>query len=57
MPAHGRYVPTPAKTDEEGIVTVPPPAPDPLPRILATVGLVALIGIGVTALFTRRKNT
>ena len=57
MPTQGRYVPTPAETDENGIVAVPPPAPDPLPRLLATVGLVALIGIGVTALLRKRNNS
>lgn len=57
MPAHGRYVPTPAKTDEEGIVAVPPPAPDPLPRLLATVVVVAVIGASVTALLRKRKSS
>lgn len=56
MPEHGRYVPTPAQADEHGLVSVPPPAPDPLPRVLATIGLVALIGLGVTALFSRRQQ-
>ena len=56
MPEHGRYVLNPATTNEEGIVSVPPPVPNPLPRILATVGLVTLIGISVTALFSRRKD-
>ena len=34
-PEHGRYVTQPAQTDETGVVSVPPPAPDPLPGRLA----------------------
>ena len=56
MPAHGRYVPIPAQTDERGLVSVPPPAPDPLPRLLLTVGFVALLGLGATALYRRQQN-
>jgi glyoxylase-like metal-dependent hydrolase (beta-lactamase superfamily II) len=41
VPANGRYVPFPARFDREGVVSVPPPAPDPLPRQLAIAGLIA----------------
>ena len=47
-PDHGRYVPEAAVFDDErGVVSVPPPAPDPLPwRIAATVaGATAAAGL------------
>lgn len=56
MPERGRYVPTPALADEHGLVAVPPPVADPLPRLLAAVGLVALVGIGITALYRQQKR-
>lgn len=34
-PARGRYVRTPAVTDESGVVSVPPPVPDATPWALA----------------------
>ncbi|MBV9471062.1 MAG: MBL fold metallo-hydrolase [Abitibacteriaceae bacterium] len=42
MPSHGRYAHEAAHTDENGIVSLPPPAPDPLPKIAAAVGVAAL---------------
>jgi glyoxylase-like metal-dependent hydrolase (beta-lactamase superfamily II) len=36
-PDHGRYVSQPAITDENGIVQLPPPVPDPIPKIAAAV--------------------
>jgi glyoxylase-like metal-dependent hydrolase (beta-lactamase superfamily II) len=44
VPRQGRYVNHPAIADETGVVTVPPPVPDPLPRILLGVGLTLLAG-------------
>jgi glyoxylase-like metal-dependent hydrolase (beta-lactamase superfamily II) len=44
VPRRGRYVREPAVMDERGVVTVPPAAPDPLPRILLGVGLALLAG-------------
>lgn len=49
-PVHGRYAALPAETDAGGLVTLPPPAPDPLPRIAATLGGVALAGVLFVAL-------
>lgn len=43
MPDHGRYVPEPAQTDEQGIRYVPPTAPDPLPKLLAAAGIAAVM--------------
>lgn len=43
-PAHGRYVGSPAVTDENGVVSVPSPAPDPFPlQAAATLAAVAAI--------------
>lgn len=46
-PTHGRYIPVPAHTDNHGIVSVPPPIPDPAPLAL-TVGA-AVVGAGLLA--------
>ncbi len=40
-PTGGRYSDRPAITDASGVVSVPPPAPDSLPRNLLIAGLVA----------------
>ena len=50
-PKKGRYVRQPARTDERGVLFVPPPVPDRLPRQLL------LAGIAATALysFSRRR--
>jgi glyoxylase-like metal-dependent hydrolase (beta-lactamase superfamily II) len=46
-PRHGRYVRRPAKTDENGIVDLPPAPFDPVP--LATAASLVLIGIALGA--------
>ena len=51
-PAHGRYVPTPARTDETGVIWIPPPAPDPFPLRAA---LAALLVGGLLWWNKRRK--
>lgn len=51
-PAHGRYVGSPARTDENGIVSVPPPAPDPFPLQAALVALV----VGATLTWAKRRS-
>ena len=43
-PAHSRYVHTPATADERGVVSVPPPVPDRLPKLVAAGAAVALAG-------------
>ena len=50
-PKKGRYVLEPARADERGVVYVPPPVRDPLPRQLLTVGVAAA---AVYALVRRR---
>jgi glyoxylase-like metal-dependent hydrolase (beta-lactamase superfamily II) len=52
-PAHGRYVGSPARTDENGLLSVPPPAPDLFPAQAAVVALA--LGAAIT-LAKRRKQ-
>jgi glyoxylase-like metal-dependent hydrolase (beta-lactamase superfamily II) len=47
VPLRGRYVRRPAVTDESGVVDVPPPVSDPLPRVLLGVGLGLLASAAV----------
>jgi glyoxylase-like metal-dependent hydrolase (beta-lactamase superfamily II) len=44
VPPQGRYVREPAVADETGVVTLPPPVPDPLPRLLLGLGIALLAG-------------
>ena len=54
MPHHGRYVVEPARTDANGTVSLPPPAPDPL---LKQIGLGAgLLAVILGALFLARRK-
>jgi glyoxylase-like metal-dependent hydrolase (beta-lactamase superfamily II) len=55
MRRRGRYAGEPARTDQTGLTFVPPPVPDPAPKIAAAVGLSAL-GIGVMLAFTQRRK-
>jgi hypothetical protein len=52
VPSHGRYVDHPALTDENGVVSVPPPVSDPMPLVLVGLGAVAL-----AALLMRRHES
>lgn len=54
VPQSGRYVAQPAVTDERGVVTLPPPVADPLPKVLAGIGVAAVTGAAVFA--RRRRN-
>ena len=56
MPAHGRYVGHPARTSERGIVSLPPPVADPLPKILVGVSLAAVAGATLLAVSNRNKS-
>lgn len=51
-PAHGRYIGSPARTDSSGIVSLPPPAPDPFPAQAAVVALAA----GATFTWAKRRR-
>lgn len=44
VPAHGRYTDEPARTDERGIVSLPPPPPDRAPGIAGAMGIAAITG-------------
>lgn len=51
-PAHGRYIPAPAQTDEHGVVALPPPAPDPVGKAMAG----ATLGVAAGLLLARRMK-
>lgn len=55
-PKRGRYATEPARADESGITYLPPPVPDPSPKIAAAVVMSALAIGAVVALSRRRKD-
>jgi glyoxylase-like metal-dependent hydrolase (beta-lactamase superfamily II) len=55
-PLRGRYVPEPVRFDEAGIVYLPPPVPDPLPKVAAAIGITGLVGLGLYLNAARRRN-
>ena len=55
IPAHGRYVAAPARTDASGVEHLPPPAPDALPKQLAALGAGLLLA-GATWLLVGGKR-
>jgi glyoxylase-like metal-dependent hydrolase (beta-lactamase superfamily II) len=55
QPAHGRYVARPALADENGIVALPPPVPDPVRQIMIGAA-VTLAGGLVYAGLKKRRN-
>lgn len=50
VPRHGRYVNEPAIADANGVVSVPPPVPDRLPKILMSIGAAVVVGAAVRSL-------
>jgi glyoxylase-like metal-dependent hydrolase (beta-lactamase superfamily II) len=54
LPAHGRYVPYPAITDLTGVVSIPPRASDPVPKIAAACAVAALAAAAVAYSAKRR---
>jgi len=55
VPSHGRYIHEPARADDTGILSVPPPAPDPLAKQLALgAGLAVVAGFALT--LARRRS-
>jgi glyoxylase-like metal-dependent hydrolase (beta-lactamase superfamily II) len=54
-PRRGRYASQPARADETGVTFVPPPAPDPAPKIALAVGLAA-VAIGALVALSRRDG-
>lgn len=53
-PLHGRYIPEPAVADENGVVYLPPPAPDPYK--LTAIGLGLFAAVAGTALYLRKRG-
>jgi glyoxylase-like metal-dependent hydrolase (beta-lactamase superfamily II) len=53
VPPRGRYVRQPAIADARGVVSVPPPVPDPLPRTLLAIGAGLLLAAGLRRTFRR----
>ena len=54
VPRRARYLAQPAVMDERGVVSVPPPVPDPLPPLLAGIGVATPAG---AALFALRRRS
>jgi len=52
VPMDGRYVREPAMSDEQGLLSVPPPVPDDFPKVMLGVAAVAA---GVVAYRRRRR--
>jgi glyoxylase-like metal-dependent hydrolase (beta-lactamase superfamily II) len=44
VPARGRYVGRPVVADDRGVISVPPPVPNLLPRVLLGIGAALLLG-------------
>ncbi|MDQ3255220.1 MAG: MBL fold metallo-hydrolase [Acidobacteriota bacterium] len=55
-PAHGRYVHQPARTDENGVVALPPPVPDPVSKVIVGATLAAVAGLMIAQLRKRRRR-
>jgi glyoxylase-like metal-dependent hydrolase (beta-lactamase superfamily II) len=54
-PRRGRYANEPARTDETGVVFVPPPVRDPAPMIAVAVGLTA-IAVGAVMVLSKKTG-
>lgn len=54
VPRGGRYAAQPARMDERGVVSLPPPVADPLPKALVGAGVAAVAG--ATLLILRRRT-
>ena len=54
-PRHGRYSTEPARADDTGITFVPPPVPDPLPKVAAAVGL-SVLALAAVAKLSRGND-
>ncbi len=55
-PPKGRYVRAPARTNENGVVSLPPPVPDPVRKVLVGAALAAGAGAGLFALSRRSRS-
>jgi glyoxylase-like metal-dependent hydrolase (beta-lactamase superfamily II) len=57
IPAHGRYVREPARTDESGIVWLPPAPADPVAGVAVAVGVAAAAGTMFAVAAHRRRRS
>ncbi len=55
-PSYGRYVASPAKTDETGVVALPPPVPDYYKIAAGATAAVVVGGLAVNAVARRNEN-
>src|SRR5688572_20402871 len=55
VPKRGRYVRQPAVMNADGVVSVPPALPDPLPKIVAAAAALSIAGAVVSHLRGRRS--
>ncbi|AYA35756.1 MBL fold metallo-hydrolase [Hymenobacter oligotrophus] len=55
VPAHGRYVSQPARADESGVVSVPPPVLNPRTPLLVGA-TAAVVGLAAYAILAQRRN-
>lgn len=55
-PPHGRYVNSPVRVDQTGLLFVPPAPPDPMPIYAAGVGLAAAAGLMMMAARRRQRD-
>ncbi|HEX8202342.1 MAG TPA: hypothetical protein VF590_17825, partial [Isosphaeraceae bacterium] len=56
VPAQGRYVGRPARTDARGVVAVPPDESSPLPRLLLGFGAGVVAGLALGSLVRRGRS-
>lgn len=56
VPERGRYVAEPALADAGGVILVPPPARDAMPKILLGLGAAAVLGLAARQVLNARRN-
>jgi hypothetical protein len=56
VPRKGRYVRNPAVFDRDGVVAVPPPVPDPFPKVLLALTVVGAAVATVAAIRRRDEH-
>jgi glyoxylase-like metal-dependent hydrolase (beta-lactamase superfamily II) len=55
MPRKGRYVGKSVYADERGVIFVPPPVPNPFPKVLGAIALTAGVAL-IAAKLTKRDD-
>lgn len=54
VPQHGRYVKEPARFNKNGIASLPPPPPDPAPKIAAGIAIGTVLAAAGASMLRRR---